>query len=163
MDNISGSPMTLSKTPTFLQAQTLTYDGSNELDITGNGALNASIGFNVSASTLRLNGNYSGTYTVTKSGAGTIYIKKLTSGDLTVSLGGASCNSMRNLSLANTANLLFTVIDHPTNGIITAMSGTANLGGACKIGFSWVAGSSRFTYMTVGSTCILQGVGMNFS
>jgi len=163
MDNVSGAPMTLNKTVAFTGAGTLTYDGSNELNFSGTGTLSGALGLTVSASTLRFNGNNTGAFAINNTGAGNVYVKQ-TANAFNLVGGLGSCNSMASLTLTNTAGVIFTAINHATNGIVSAVSGAVNLGGSnARVAFSWVAGSSRFTYITASSTVALATVGLNFS
>jgi hypothetical protein len=161
IDNVTGAPLTLTKNPTFLQANTLTYDGSNTLSFSGAGTLGGALGLTVSASKLSFDGNLTGAYAINKTGAGDVYVKQ-TAGAFNLVGGPGSCQSMTSLALTNTVGVVFTAINHATNGIVSACT-TASFGLATRVAFSWVAGSSRFTYITASSTVSLGTCGLNFS
>jgi len=115
MDNVSGSPMVMTRNWLLPNASNLTYDGSNTLEIVGTGSLLGAFGVVVNASTLSFNGNVTGAYLITKTGAGTLYVKQTANG-IALNAGGLSCNSCTSLTFANTSTAIkFTAIDHPTN------------------------------------------------
>jgi hypothetical protein len=155
MDNISGSPMTLSKTVSFLQTGTLTYDGSNTLSL-GGGTISAAITIAVTASSIGFTGSFTGTFAFTKTWNGELYISS-TAWWVNVNGGKYSGLSMGALVLANTAWVIFKPLWACT--CLTAVLWGTN----ARVEFEWNAGMNRFFYLTASSNVNLSQVGLNFT
>lgn len=92
-DNTSGGPLTVPNAVSFSGAAT-TFAGSDPLTLSGSVTMGSSRTLTVSASELTVSGSFSGSYTLTKAGSGTLTLSGNNSGmgAVTISAGRVNVN-----------------------------------------------------------------------